>query len=509
MLVPEGAIDRRVMKTAKTEDLILENLTFSYPEYPGVPSGPVFRDLHARFPGGSLSMVLGRPESGKTTLSRIITGLVPRHTGGSLRGTVVIPGTAGKPLPPPEIMEHLGIVFQDADEQIVMTRCDHDAAFAMESLGLSRGEMQRRISEAFELMGLSGMESRNPSSLSGGEKKKLLLAGLIAQDPDTWILDETLEEVDLPTRRKLLDYLSSRGRRMIIFASRCPGQLGRYFSSFSILSAGGVKGPFASPEDAAMIEAAGREGLYLGEPETETPPRDMAAPGEPILTAEDIRFSYAGAGGFDLSVEGLTLYRGETVCLVGRNGCGKSTLGKILCGLLRPESGRISLVSDGAPNPAAPPVLNREVGYMFQNPDYQIFLPTVAEELGYGLGSSSEVEGRLREAAGAFSLGSLEAPPALLSYGTRKRLQAASYYLLGRRVYILDEADSGLSYGDFRMILRNLSGPDRVVLVITHDVDLARVVADRIILMRDGRLVSTHRRGAFSRLEDLEGTGDR
>jgi len=495
------------MGTAKNETLILDHLSFSYPEYPGVPSSPVFHDLNLSFPQGHLSLVLGRPESGKTTLSRIIAGLIPRHTGGTLEGRVVVPGTAGSVQAPPDLIEHLGIVFQDADEQIVMTRCDYEVAFALESLGLPREDIQRRISKAFELMGLEGFEARNPAGLSGGEKKKLLVSALAALDPGIWILDETLEELDMPTRKRLLEFLFAGRYGVIVFASRGSGKLDGYFSSFSLLSSGGSVGPVGNPDEESILDAARQDGLFL-EPVAvgeESPSMSGRSRGEPVLSVEDIRFTYPGKGSFSLSIDGFTLHRGETVCLVGRNGCGKSTLGKILCGLIKPESGNIEITERGGRSKRADiKDLNHHVGYMFQNPDYQIFLPTVRDELMYGLESGITVEDALREAAELFSLHRLDAPPALLSYGTRKRLQAACYYLLRRPVYILDEADSGLSYGDFRKILNNLAGPEHGVLVITHDIDLARATADRIIFMQNGRLVSRYTRGNFGKLGDLE-----
>ena len=483
------------------EALILEHIAFRYPEYPGVPSGKVLEDVNASFARGEVSMVLGKPEAGKTTLSRIMAGLVPRHTGGTLEGRIAVPGLPEELPAPPEMIEHLGIVFQDADEQILMTRCDYEAAFALESLGVSRADMKRRLSEAFEVTGLQGFESRNPAQLSGGEKKKLLMASLIAVNPAFWILDETLEELDLPTRKKILSFLRVHEAGVILFSSRYPGLLGSYFDSFSLLSSGKVAGPFTSPDEEDLAGTGG-EGLFLKAPESGPGPSGRYPAGDSVLRVDDLSFSYSGKGAFSLDVEHLAFSAGETVCLVGRNGCGKSTLGKILCGLLRPEKGRISLAEPGAlPVKAEPEELHRHVGYMFQNPDYQIFLPSVREELMYG---SRFGEDTIREAAELFSLGSLDAPPALLSYGTRKRLQAACYFLLSRCVYILDEADSGISYGDFRCIIRNLAGPGRCVLIITHDVDLARATADRILVMDKGRVVSECTADTWDSLGDLE-----
>ena len=493
------------MINAKKDFVILENVTFTYPDYPGVSNAPVLKGVNLSFPADRMSLVLGGPETGKTTLSRIIAGLIPRHTGGTLKGRIHIPGIENVGMAPPDLIEHVGIVFQDADEQIVMTRCDYEAAFALESLGLPAANIRGRVSEAFEIMGLEGFEERNPARLSGGEKKKLLLASLLALNPETWILDETLEEIDLPTRKRLLDFISHRGERVIVFASRCTGSLKNYFSSYSLLASGKSFGPFETLEAPELTAKAGQEGLFLEKTMPEHVPASSVPVGDTVLIAEDICYAYPGEGSFCLDVEGFSLNRGETVCLVGRNGCGKSTFGKILCGLIQPTSGLVKMaIGESLPEAVEARELNSRVGYMFQNPDYQIFLPSVREELSYGLEALPKIKELTEEAAALFSLGRLDAPPALLSYGTRKRLQAACYYLLKRPVYILDEADSGLSYRDFRLILSSLSGKQRGLMVITHDIDLAREVADRIIIMSNGRLDSEYHRGNFRKIGDLE-----
>jgi energy-coupling factor transport system ATP-binding protein len=212
-----------------------------------------------------------------------------------------------------------------------------------------------------------------------------------------------------------------------------------------------------------------------------------------VLRLEGLRFRFPGAGAFGLSVDGLELRRGEVCALVGRNGSGKSTLARLLCGLAQPAFGTISMRAGRTLVPATARELQRRVGYMFQNPDYQVFLPTVTEELALGLraaGMAEDVaERRVREAIDAFGLPPGDTPPALMSYGARKRLQAATYHLLERDLYILDEIDSGLAYDEVLPLIATLAAGGAGLLMITHDAALARAAADRVVVIEEGRIV--------------------
>ena len=188
-----------------------------------------------------------------------------------------------------------------------------------------------------------------------------------------------------------------------------------------------------------------------------------------------------------LSVDDFSLESGEVVALMGPNGSGKSTFSRILCGLDTPSKGTIILDE----TPCNKERLERSVGYMFQNPDYQIFLPTVKDELSYSLSflkiKEKEKEKRLSETADLFSL-SLSDTASLMSYGERKRLQSAIYYSLDRPFYILDELDSALTYKESISILEKLSRNGAGILLITHDDDFASAVADRGYRAKEGRI---------------------
>ncbi len=466
----------------------VEGLSFSYPVYPGVPARELLREARLAVAAGALALVLGESDTGKTTLARILGALVPRFTGGTLRGKASVAGADVIRLHPYELVERVGLVFQNPDEQIVTTRCDTEAAFALESLGVPRHEILRRVGAALEMMGLAAFASRNPASLSGGEKKRLLLACLVAIDPEVWVLDEAFEELDLTWRTSVLDEVASRGRTALVTDSRwTPLFSGRAADHFLLRD--GELHRVQSPADGQPP----RELVDAGIAAPPAGPRRAARRSfSRLLAAEDLRFAFSG-GGFSLCVDGMELRRGEVCALLGRNGSGKSTLARILCGLLAPEGGRVLLESSSGLRPASTEALNRTVGYLFQNPDHQIFLPTVREELELGLTArgirGAAAHRMVGEAVGRFALPGPDTPPALMSYGSRKLLQAATCWLLDREIVILDEADSGLSWRQFLALVDALRGPDTSLLLITHDERLARQLADRTLVMDGGRLV--------------------
>jgi energy-coupling factor transporter ATP-binding protein EcfA2 len=498
--------------------LTVHDLSFSYPEYPGLPARTLLSHVSFELPRGEISLLLGAPDSGKTTLCRIIVGLVPRFSGGELTGDVQLSGPGPGERAPYELIEQVGLVFQNPVEQLFGPRCDAEVAFALESLGRSRPEIVSRVDAALRWMGLEGMAARDPLTLSGGEKKKLLLSCLHALEPPVWLLDETLEELDGETRIRLLDYLKKEGRTALVTSAKWHEMFARYVDRLLILE-GGVVEPLGDRDlTGRLSERLLRMGLLLREgardgtraPAVEKPgdgagkggtpdagaqgSRSVSASraGGPLLAARGLAFRYPGSGDFHLAVSDLEVRAGEIVAVIGANGSGKTTLGRILCGLLEPEAGRVETLQEGGFLPATAEQLNLYTGYLFQDPDLQIFLPTVADELGYGLRlralGAAELEARVDDAIERFRLPGAAVPPALMSYGARKRLQAAICFLQPRPLLVVDEGDSGLGASEFAELLAQLHAPERGLVFITHDLELARGLADRVLRMREGVL---------------------
>src|SRR6056297_2161372 len=206
----------------------IHNLTFTYPGYSDtqVPETPLFDNLHYSIHQGELHTIIGAPESGKTTLSRILTGLVPRYTGGSLEGQLTIFEKNVRELPPQDMIETVGTIFQNPDDQILTTRVDSEIAYPLESLGYAPSAIAERVERELARFGLEEKAGRNPATLSGGEKKRLLCAVLAAISPAVWVLDETLDEMDPQWRQTLLEYLTQQNSTVLLFTSKMPASGG-------------------------------------------------------------------------------------------------------------------------------------------------------------------------------------------------------------------------------------------------------------------------------------------
>ena len=472
-------LSQNIPNTGNT--ILQAELNFNYPDYPGLKSRMLFEDLVLSLERETMHLVLGGADQGKTTLARILLGLIPLYTGGSFRGNVFLNGKNLSEVSSLELLKTAGMIFQDPEEQLISPRCDQEIAFGLESAGLSTGCIVRAVEDALDWAGLSGFGPRNPATLSGGEQKRLLAAVLKAQDPELWILDEVFEELDENFRRKILNYLRERKKTVLIFASKYHSVFKDYSPEILMIEEGRLESPGDRDPGILMSERG-----YLfkrKEKNISSGGGSIPEPGKKktLLELENIAFSYH-EGDFGLKLGSMTLFAGETLAFLGPNGSGKSTLAKILCGLIRPESGNILL--------ALPGKLKTNCGYLFQNPDYQLFLPTVGEELLYGF-SGAERKARLpatEEASVLFGLPSDDAPPALLGYGMRRKLQGAVAWMQGRQILILDEGDSGLDYSDFLRMVELLKSPGRCLILISHQREAVMDLSDRIFHFEAGRV---------------------
>ncbi len=453
------------------EILKIQNLKYQYPSYPGLDFPQLLKGINLSVKPGDFKIILGKPESGKSTLLKIILSLIPRYTDGKISGTVEYTGTLIDHYKPYELIELLGSVFQDPDEQIVTTSCDTEIAFALESLGIQREEIELRVNSALKTMDIRTLEHRNPVTLSGGEKKKLLTACLYAADPKVLLLDEILDELEPVTVKKMIENILTEKKTVIMFSSKMLTIFKSLPCDIMILSEGKLIDTKEMNRD-ALHELLIKEGLIFDRISVS---KNIPLHPDPLIVIKDLKYRYPDNSEFKLFIENFYVNRGEIVSLAGKNGSGKSTLGKLIAGLKEKESGLLTVNEKN----------NLSCGYLFQNPDYQIFLPTVEEELSFGLKlTDSEVIDTIVK----FNLPDKNVPPSLMSYGARKRLQAAVYYLMDRDIYILDEADAGLSLEDFDNIINLLYTRDKSILIISHNLDLCSRYSNRVYLIESGEI---------------------
>jgi energy-coupling factor transporter ATP-binding protein EcfA2 len=444
---------------------------------------------------GERVAILGPSEAGKSTLALLLQGLIPRMIKGEFRGRVAVAGAETTRVRPRQLASRVGTLFQDFEAQLFLTRVDQEVAFGPENLGLPRAELQRRVKESLALVGLEGFDLRDPATLSGGQKQLLALARLSrAQGFTLLLLGADLRLARLCSRLVLLD----RGR---LLADGPPSQVLRQVALFKQLG-------LRPPELPALFEDLGQETLPLTLAEAVAqaqqlgwgvaeatrpgspwpPPEAPTSPAAPeILALRRVSFAYPETPPL-LDDFSLGFQAGELTAILGPNGSGKTTVLKLLGGLLKPQAGEVWGASpEGAP----------QVGFVFQNPDYQLFAGQVREEVAFGprqLGlAPAEVEARVDEALARVHLEAQAGDdPFSLTKGQRQRLAVAGVLALAPRVIILDEPTTGLDHReqvDLLGLVKELHAQGHTIIMVTHSMWAAATYARRLVVLSDGRII--------------------
>ena len=459
----------------------VSHLQFSYPEY-GRPHFSVFKDLSLHVDDGENLLIIAPPDSGKTTLAKILIRGIPTYSGGVLKGEISIDGKDILQLESYDLVETITYIGQNPQEQLLMNTCSDEIIFPLESLSLARNEITRRVDSSLSHWGLSALSSVHPQELSGGERKRLLLAVSEAIGSRVWILDEVFDDLDDSYKKKLLTFLKHRTGCSITFASRFLPEFAHFFTSILTI----VDGSIVSVNQDVIIESQ-RLGKEPSAFEHQFSPTQRLALRDGVIVHP--RRSVKSDIPFTVHVKDFFVEKNEIVALVGPNGSGKSTFSRVLCGLDKIQQGLITI--DGIALNSSQ--LKEKVGYLFQNPDYFLFLPTVFDELTFSLRNTSKLSRKEKEdiaieCASLFHL-SLTDNPTMMSYGERKRLQAAVYYLLKRPFLIIDEIDSGITYDQAYEIVSLYKESGCGLIIISHDASFASSVAHRTYEIVDNHVL--------------------
>ncbi len=516
----------------------LRGLTYAYRQR---PDRPALREIDLSIARGEFLVIAGRTGSGKSTLCYVLNGLAPHSFGGKLEGTAQVCGLDTWQATVPELARKVGLVLQSAESQIVGLTVEEDIEFGLENVALPVSEIKDRAAWALEAVGLAGLAARSPWTLSGGQKQREAIAAALALQPELLVLDNPTAELDPLGREEVLETVArlnrEQGITIVIVDQELPEVI-PYATRLALLDEGrialigpprevldqaevvkqiGVKlpdvaevahqlrraGGWWGPLPVTVDEAVARfqssvvslpsSGVGRQPPAVETLNPTNNGNNEPIIQVENLRFQYPG-GPEALKGVTLTVRRGEFVALMGPNGAGKTTLAKHFNGLLKPTAGRVLVESVDTRERTVAQLANR-VGYVFQNPDHQIFSQTVAEELAFGPKNLSWTPDRIDEAVKRTldDLGMADqagAEPFFMGLAERKLIAIGSVLIMGPDVLVLDEPATGADYGVALRIMRYISDLHRrglTVVIITHDVSLAANYADRLVVMRDGR----------------------
>jgi energy-coupling factor transport system ATP-binding protein len=501
--------------TQPSPPLAVDGLTFRY----RTAAAPSISDLNFVVAAGELLLIAGGSGSGKSTLLRCLNGLIPRSYGGELNGRIAIDGQAPAGMGLAQLAQLVGTILQDPDRQIVTSYVERQVAFGPENLGWPRDRIRAAVAATLDRLQIAHLRNRETGGLSGGERQKVALAGLLSMNPRILLLDEPLASLDPASAREALALfreLADDGRAVMLVEHRVEDALAAQPARTLFLRDGrqaflGVSQDFlalADPHDVKLPAnvALARLGIadqgsgignssapLLPISNLQSPVPNRQTPGDPLLEFDDVRFGY-GDGPEILHGISLTLREGEVVAILGPNGAGKSTLLRHGIGLLRPKSGQVRVAGQDARG-ATVAQLARTVGYVFQSPSHMLFAPTVRAELTFGprnLGlDTAAAEAAVPAALAQVGLAGFEdRAPLSLSFGQQKRLGIAAVLSMHPRVLVLDEPTAGQDHGSTQALMRTIGGLEGLAatVLITHDVDLAVSYATRIVLMRDGRV---------------------
>lgn len=509
-------------------DVEFKNLSFTYEG----ADAPALKDINLTISPGEILLITGPAGSGKTTLCSCINGLIPHYHQGELAGEVLVRGYDTRRARVGGLASLVGMVFQDPESQLVTNSVADEVAFGPENLGVPRAEINQRVAESLNSTRLQGYDEREPHTLSGGEQQACVIAAVYAMHPELYVLDEPLANLDPEGKAQVLrvvvELAKQRGKTLIIVEHALEevlplvnrvmvidkGRIVRDGPRDKVLSEGDIPYVFTRPPIVRLGEKYGLNPLplashrfyellgaryRLGRDSIQTPPRIDSGPSDPVIQLEDVVFSYNNSSSQQakaLNNVSLKIQAGEFVALLGRNGAGKSTMIRLMIGLLQPDSGKVTVLNwDVAVTPTHE--IARKVGFCFQNPNHQIVSFNVRDEILFGLKAHnvgpSEFESRIHDSLEFVNmLDFIDAEVFDLGKGQKQRLALASVLSLRPEILIVDEPTTGQ---DPRMakeifeILRRLNESGTTILIITHHIELAATYAGRAAVLRQGGII--------------------
>lgn len=529
----------------KSPVIKIKDLSFQYRS----AADKALNNINLEFGKGEFAAVIGPSRAGKSTLCLTMNGLIPHSLKGEFSGSVCLCGVSTADEETSGLFQYAAIVFQDFESQLFSTCAAMDVAFGPENLGLAHDEIVHRVNESLKMVDLSGYDRRDPSSLSGGQKQRLAIASVLALHSPVIILDEPTTDLDPVGKQRVMDIANDlrmsgnytivcveheieelmHANRIILMVDGkvlLDGAPKEVFQQVDLLRQHGVMplgvcelmhtlniaaAALTVDEGCMELKKNGFE-LLTGECdslELQEQARTQKY-GDVMIDAKHVSFGY-DASYLAVNDVSLTIQSGEFVAILGQNGSGKTTLAKCFNNLLRYQSGNV-LVNGREANEIGIFELSKTIGYVFQNPDHQIFADTVYDEVAFGPKNhgydDSQIKLLVEEALEAVGLtGREQEDPFSLTKGERQRVAVASVLAMRTDVLILDEPTTGLDYSEqtgIMELLKRLNHNGITVIIITHTMWVVSHYAHRAIVMNEGRVVFDDKvRTVFSHENEL------
>ncbi|MBE9010094.1 ABC transporter ATP-binding protein [Pseudanabaenaceae cyanobacterium LEGE 13415] len=418
-------------------ELTIENLSFTY----AGQSQPALQGINLSVSSGDIVLITGATGSGKSTLLNCLAGIAPHYTAGTLSGEILYQNQSISSWDIKTRSRHLGFLLQNVETQIFTDRVCDEIAFGLENLNMSPQEIPNLIETALHEFGLSQQRNWTIEQLSAGQKQRLVIACILAMKQPILIMDEPFAYLDRASAAYLLELLKSRaaqGQAIVLIEHRLD-----------------------------LVQSIATKTLHLQSSSTDYSISDSSLPSDRVVL-QSRNLSWGGYPPFP----DLIVHAGETILLQGENGCGKTTLLKLVSGLLKPTTGTIELV--GKPQPRRIVEIARSVGFVLQNPNHQLFAESVAQEVENNLELLNQLN--LRSQA--------EQHPRSLSQGQKRRLTLGAVLARRPKICLLDEITVGQDQTSLNLmleLLKQFTHSGGAVIVTSHDPQVTNRLNARVI----------------------------
>ena len=500
------------------------------------------RDINLKINPGEKVLIAGPSGCGKSTLIHCLNGLIPFALEGEREGTLTVDGKDTWDMSIFELSKKVGTVLQDQDSQFIGLTVAEDLAFALENDAVEEPELHDRVAEISEVVNINTHLLHSPQELSGGQKQRVSLGGVLIEDVDVLLFDEPLANLDPETGKKAIELIDEihkkTGDTVIIVEHRLEDVLWRPVDriilmekgritadttpdellSTEVLKRAGVREPlyvtalkYAGVEITPEMKASSLDTIILTDEQKQKvrdwfkagPLAEKKSDEEEILTVRDLNFTYRSDRSDAEDHQALIdvdfdLYKGEMMAIVGRNGAGKSTFSKVVCGFEMPDTG--TMIMDGM-DLSTLSIKERadHIGYIMQNPNQMISKTMIFDEVAMGLRNrggmtEEEITERVNHTLQICGLWPFRNwPISALSYGQKKRVTIAAIMTMTPEIMLLDEPTAGQDYRHYTEImefLKELNERGTTVVLITHDMHLMLEYAERSVVFSDGRIIA-------------------
>jgi len=507
----------------------VENLSFKYFGC----NDFALKDINIKIGKGEFIGVIGKSGSGKSTLLHCLTGIIPHEIKGEKTGSVIINNLNTDEHGISEITNQLGIVFQNPEIQLFNISVEDELAFICENLAYPIDEIKKSVDFALDTIGIRHLKDEYPFNLSGGEKQKVAIASVLTVRPKILVLDEPTSELDAKGKEtvfKTLKKLKNDGMTIILVDHNLDGSY-KLADKLILLDDGKIE-MFGETENilkSPMIESLGLRlpqqvqiGLKLKLDGMLMDIENMARLLDEKIINKEFSIKYLNLVNNSnvenaIKIENLSFKRdnhvilkninleikkGDFIALIGKNGSGKTTLALIIMGILKKNKGVVNVFGETNGDIKK---IRKKVGFLFQNPEHQLFCNTVTEEIKYGLENDIDMN-KIMENMNLKRL--KDNHPLTLSRGERQRVATATAISNNPEILIIDEPTTGQDWNNiksFMNILKELNDDGKTILIITHDMRVVGEYCKKVILMDDGEILfNLETRDAFEKLSAFE-----